>query len=325
MANQIAALANTRIDNNNDRREQPEDEEHQFDPTHISETIRVKDARPPRNEEAWPSQNEHGKPENEDTEPDNAVGLFTAKVMNFKLPRIFTLPPTLTAFNGLGDPKKYLKIFKFIMIVNGVFDSILCRYFSSYLDGHTLDWFCSLPADSISHFRQLVKLFEDHFVGSAIYLHNSDYLNTIKQGQNESLKDYMTLFTKIAMSIPDLHPEVLLHAIKSGLRPEKFQETIAVAKLNTLAEFREKAKGQMDIEELQQGRKGTNLSTKMKRDDIIKEILNSKMIKPPQKADTYQEVKNVDKSKYCTFHQKHGHTTDECVIAKDLLEKLTKD
>ncbi|XP_072077924.1 uncharacterized protein [Arachis hypogaea] len=45
------------------------------------------------------------------------------------------------------------------------------------------------------------------------------------------------------MSIPDLHPEVELHAIKSGLRPEKFQETIAVAKPKTMAEFHEKAKG----------------------------------------------------------------------------------
>ncbi|XP_016165249.1 uncharacterized protein LOC107607864 [Arachis ipaensis] len=61
-----------------------------------------------------------------------------------------------------------------------------------------------------------------------------------------------------------------------------------------------------------------------KRDDIIKEILNSKLIKPPRKAGSYPEPKNTDKSKYCTFHQKYGHTTDECVIAKDLLERLAR-
>ncbi|XP_057745307.1 uncharacterized protein LOC130963177 [Arachis stenosperma] len=151
------------------------------------------------------------------------------------------------------------------------------------------------------------------------------------------------------MSIPDLHPEVHLHAIKSGLRPGKFQETIAVAKPKTLAEFREKAKGQIDIEELCQARKSDKSVTKdderardtkkgfkpvscyesytqfnTKRDDIIKEILNSKLIKPPRKAGNYPEPKNIDKSKYCTFHQKHGHTTDECVIAKDLLEWLAR-
>ncbi|XP_057757107.1 uncharacterized protein LOC130976296 [Arachis stenosperma] len=35
-------------------------------------------------------------------------------------------------------------------------------------------------------------------------------------------------------------------------------------------------------------------------------------------------MKNMDKSKYYTFHQKRGHTTDECVIAKDLLERLAR-
>ncbi|XP_052114525.1 uncharacterized protein LOC127745613 [Arachis duranensis] len=152
------------------------------------------------------------------------------------------------------------------------------------------------------------------------------------------------------MTIPDLHPEVHLHAIKSGLRPRKFQETITVAKPKTLAEFREKAKGQMEIEELRQARNSEKSSASKeddrgrdnkrpqrltprydsytqfntKRENIIKEILNSKLIKPPRKAGTYPESKNVDKTKYCAFHKKYGHTTDECVIAKDLLERLAR-
>ncbi|XP_025628677.1 uncharacterized protein [Arachis hypogaea] len=203
--------------------------------------------------------------------------------------------------------------------------------------------------DSISRFRDISNPFEEHFAGLAIYLHDSDYLNTIKQGQHESLKDYMTRFTKIALSIPDLHPEVGLHAIKSGLRPGKFQETIAVAKPKTMAAFREKAKGHIDIEELRQAQQTekphyrdddrtrdkkknfkptsryesyTQFNTK--RDDIIKEILNSKLIKPPRKAGSYPDSKGADRSKYCSFHQKHGHTTDDCVIAKDLLERLAQ-
>ncbi|XP_015959532.1 uncharacterized protein LOC107483427 [Arachis duranensis] len=216
------------------------------------------------------------------------------------------------------------------MIVNGASDIVLCRYFLNYLDGSALDWLCTLPAGSISIFQQLAKLFEEHFVGSAIYLHDSDYLNTIKQGQNESLKDYMTRFTKVAISIPNLHPEVHLHAIKSGLRPGKFQETIALAKPKTLAKFCEKAKGQIDIEELRQAQKSDKTHFRdddkfnTKREDIIKEILNSKLIKPPRKAGTYQDAKNVDKSKYCAFHQKHGHTTYDYVVAKDLLERLAR-
>ncbi|MED6161524.1 hypothetical protein PIB30_061597 [Stylosanthes scabra] len=64
----------------------------------------------------------------------------------------------------------------------------------------------------------------------------------------------------------------------------------------------------------------TNNAVQHKREDIIKEI-HSKLIKPPSKAGTYQDQRFVDKTKYCAFHQKFGHTTDECVIAKDLLER----
>ncbi|XP_072078104.1 uncharacterized protein [Arachis hypogaea] len=32
----------------------------------------------------------------------------------------------------------------------------------------------------------------------------------------------------------------------------------------------------------------------------------------------------MDKSMYCTFHKKYGHTTDDCAIAKALLEKLAR-
>ncbi|XP_057756473.1 uncharacterized protein LOC130975747 [Arachis stenosperma] len=293
MANQIANLNNTRTENNDDRQEETE---HQSGPTHVSDTA--------RHEEEQPEHNEKARPENDNNNQESFPRPFTAEVMNFVLPQRFTLPTTLTPYDGLGDPKKYIKKFTSIMIVNGASDKVLCRCFPSYLDGPALDWFCSLPAGSISRFRDISKPFEEHFAGSAIYLHDSNYLNTIKQGQHESLKDYMTHFTKIAISIPDLHPEVELQAIKSGLRPGKFQETIAVAKPKTMAEFREKFN--------------------TKRDDIIKEILNSKLIKPPRKVSSYPDSRGADRSKYCSFHQKHGHTTDECIIAKDLLERLAR-
>ncbi|XP_015945427.1 uncharacterized protein LOC107470543 [Arachis duranensis] len=342
MQEQIAQLVTNRLEHNDNLHNREENHERRSIPTHVSET--------PQQEEEEAHQTERSQPDDEGDERDNSAGPFTADIMNFQLPRQFTLPNTLTPYDGLGDPKQHIKKFRSIMIVNGASDPILCRCFPSFLDGPALDWFCSLPADSISRFQELAKQFEDHFAASAIYLHDSDYLTTIKQGPQESLKDYITRFTKVAMRIPDLHPEVHLHAIKSSLRLGKFQETIAVSKPKTLAEFREKTKGQIDVEELRQARK-TEKSTaakdddkprdskkafkpvpryesytqfNTKRDDIIKEILNSKLIKPPRKAGAYPESKTVDKTKYCTFHQKHSHTTDECVIAKDLLERLAR-
>ncbi|XP_025702151.1 uncharacterized protein [Arachis hypogaea] len=209
---------------------------------------------------------------------------------------------------------------------------------------------------SISSFEELARSFIDYFAASRIYVHRSDYLNTIRQGQHESLKDYMTRFAEATMEIPDLDPKVHLHALKSRLRPGKFQEMIAVTKPKTLEEFRQRSAGQMEIEELREARKtdknmlrreeernGRSSNNKdikkpfklnpkfdtytrfnTKRENIIKEILHAKLIKPPIRAGSYQDQRFVDKNKHCAFHQKFGHITDEGIMAKDLLERLAR-
>ncbi|XP_057730265.1 uncharacterized protein LOC130945573 [Arachis stenosperma] len=208
-----------------------------------------------------------------------------------------------------------------MMFMNKESDPILCHTFPTFLDGAALIWFSNLPKGSISNFDELAEQFVNHFVAFQIYVHNSDYLSTIKQGPNESLKDYMTRFVEATNEIPNLNPEVHLHALKSGLRPGKFQETIVIAKPKTLAEFREKATTQIKIEEFQALRRAekptsnrederqnkhssnrtdqrsfkltpkfnsyTPLNTN--REDIIKDILHSKLIKPPNRAGTYQD------------------------------------
>ncbi|XP_015964967.1 uncharacterized protein LOC107488709 [Arachis duranensis] len=204
-------------------------------------------------------------------------------------------------------------------------------------------------------FEELARSFIDYFAAVRIYVHGLDHLSTIRQGPQESLKDYMTRFTDATMEIPDLNPAVHLHALKAGLQPGKFRKIIAVTKPKTLEEFRERAAGQMEIEELREAdkterrprreddRTSRSGNTKnlgkpfkltpkfdnytrfnTKREKIIKEILNAKIINPPTRARSYQDQRFVDKNKHCAFYQKYGHTTDECIIAKDLLERLAR-
>ncbi|XP_025703881.1 uncharacterized protein [Arachis hypogaea] len=264
------------------------------------------------------------------------------------MPKNYTLPMTLTPYKGIGYPRVHVTKFESMMFLNSDSNPILCRSFPTFLDRVALLWFSSLPAGSITSFDEFAKMFINHFIASKIYVRDSDYLSTIKQGHHESLKDYMTCFTTAAMEILNLNPEVQLHAIKSGLRAGKFQEAIAVAKSKTLEEFRDKATRQIEIEELRETRRNKRLLSRKEKDklyrshnkdskkpfkltpkfdtytrfntrreDIIKKILRNKFIKPPSKAGTY-------KSKHCAFHQKFGHTTDECVVAKDLLERLAR-
>ncbi|XP_025702764.1 uncharacterized protein [Arachis hypogaea] len=282
---------------------------------------------------------------------------FSEEITNFKMPKNFILPNSLEPYKGIGDPRSHVKKFQSMMFFNGPNNEpILCRSFPTYLDGAALLWFSKFSAGSISCFEDLARSFIDYFAALRIYVHGSDYLGTIKQGQHESLKDYLTRFADATMEIPDLDPNIHLHALKAGLRPGKFRETIAITKPKILEEFRERVAGQIEIEELREAQKTDKQPTRKKdektfrppsrkdqkkpfrltpkfdtyirfntkRENIIKEILNAKIVKPPARAGSYQDQQFVDRSKHCAFHQKYGHTTDECVIAKDLLERLAR-
>ncbi|XP_057734721.1 uncharacterized protein LOC130950212 [Arachis stenosperma] len=279
---------------------------------------------------------------------------FSEEITNYQMQKHFTLPSSLEPYKGIGDPRAHIKKFQSMIFFNGPNNEpVLCRAFPTYLDGAALLWFSKLPAGSISSFEELARSFIDYFTAARIYVHGSDYLSTIHQGPQESLKDYMTRFTETTMEIQDLNTAVHLHGLKAGLRPGKFRETIVVTKPKMLEEFRERVARQIEIEELREANrterkprreedkiprsannkdlgKPFKLTPKFdnytrfntRREKIIKEILNAKIIKPPIRARSYQDQRFVDKSKHCAFHQKHRHTTDECVIARDLLERL---
>ncbi|XP_025625621.1 uncharacterized protein [Arachis hypogaea] len=170
--------------------------------------------------------------------------------MNFQMPKDVILPTTLKSYDRIGDPNIHVTKFHTMMFMNGASDPIFCHTFPTFLDGAVLIWFSNLPAGSISSFDKLADLFVNNFVALKIYVHDSNYLSTIKQRQHESLKDHMTRFAKATMEIPNLKPEVHLHALKSGLHLGKFQKTIIATKSKTLAKFREKSTSQIEIEEL---------------------------------------------------------------------------
>jgi len=55
------------------------------------------------------------------------------------------------------------------------------------------------------------------------------------------------------------------------------------------------------------------------RGRILEEALHATLIHAPKKAPT---PRNADMTKHCRFHQKYGHTTDECVTLKDRIKEL---
>ncbi|XP_048501501.1 uncharacterized protein LOC125497844 [Beta vulgaris subsp. vulgaris] len=97
-------------------------------------------------------------------------------------------------------------------------DAIWCKVFPSTLTRIAQTWCKNLKRGSISSFSQLSSTFSTHFVSNRRRERNTGELLSVKQGANESLRDYIGRFNVEAVSIPRLQQDVAVLALMTGLK-----------------------------------------------------------------------------------------------------------
>ncbi|KAL2930271.1 Endoribonuclease Dicer-like protein 1 [Bienertia sinuspersici] len=67
-----------------------------------------------------------------------------------------------------------------------------------------LNWFTELPSGVITNFSVLEALFNQHFVAARKFRKMSIHLMACKQGEHESLREYIKRFNAESLEIPNL-------------------------------------------------------------------------------------------------------------------------
>ena len=119
---------------------------------------------------------------------------FTMAVQECPVPFKFHLPQ-LEPFDELKDPLDHLNTFRTTLGLQQPPDEILCRSFPTTLKGAAREWFNKLPTSSIDNFEKLSSSFVRHFVGRQRPKRTINHLLTIRQGEKEPLRSYVTRFT----------------------------------------------------------------------------------------------------------------------------------
>ena len=144
--------------------------------------------------------------------------LFTALI---PLPPKFKMP-SLDSYDGTRDPFDHIATFKTTMHLQGVPNKIMCRAFPTTLKGPARVWFRKMPPNSISSFEELSKLFVNNFIGGQRYKRSSSSLLTIEQGENESLRSFITRFNREALTMDEVDDKLLLAAFHNGVNSDLF-------------------------------------------------------------------------------------------------------
>jgi hypothetical protein len=144
---------------------------------------------------------------------------FTEQVKAYPMPDKFKMP-RIEKYDGSGDPQDHLEAFREHLVLHGTPDEIACRAFPLTLKGVAKEWFTGLPPKSVGTFKELGRLFLTQFLATRKRKKNATCLLTLRQGKEESLKDFMLRFNKEKLEVDTLDDKTLLCALMQGVRAE---------------------------------------------------------------------------------------------------------
>jgi hypothetical protein len=144
---------------------------------------------------------------------------FTERVKAYPMPDKFKMP-WIEKYDGSEDPQDHLEAFREHLILHGTPDEIACRAFPLTLKGVAKDWFTGLPPKSVGTFKELGRLFLTQFLATRKRKKNATCLLTMRQGKEESLKDFMLRFNKEKLEVDSPDDKTMLNALMQGIRAE---------------------------------------------------------------------------------------------------------
>ena len=162
--------------------------------------------------------------------------LFTASINGHPFPLKFKMP-SLDLYDGTRDPFDHIATFKTTMHLQGVLDEIMCRAFLTTLKGSTRVWFNKIPPNTMNSFEELSKLFVNNFIGGQRHKRSSSSLLTIEQGENESLRSFITCFNREALTMDEVDDKLLLAAFHNGVNSDLFIHKLYEKEPQSMAEL----------------------------------------------------------------------------------------
>lgn len=157
--------------------------------------------------------------------------------------------PSLDSYVGMRDPFDHIATFKTMIHLQGVLDEIMCRAFLTTFKGPTRVWFSKIPPNIVSSFEELSKLFVNNFIGGQRHKHSLSSLLTIEQGENESLRSFITCFNKEALAMDEMDDKLLLVAFHNGVNSNLIIHKLYEQEPQTMAELVHLAQNFMNAED----------------------------------------------------------------------------
>ncbi|CAL9000859.1 unnamed protein product [Prunus brigantina] len=167
-------------------------------------------------------------------------GPFTERIKNSRQNREVRLL-RIPFYTGVEDPLTYLHSFQSAVGCSGLSDEGQCLLFPSSLTEAALNWFYRLAPGTVDSFDELKQIFHNHFMIQTDRLYSADDLYTIRQREDEPLREYAARFNHEYSRCPETDDRAAYGAFKSGLRSSHFWYLVHSSNWRTYDELMKQA------------------------------------------------------------------------------------
>ncbi|XP_014492198.1 uncharacterized protein LOC106754660 [Vigna radiata var. radiata] len=236
--------------------------------------------------------------------------------------------PQVEKFDGTTNPDHHLRNFIDFMAFYTQSDPVKCRAFSLSLRGEALEWYYTLPPNSVDSFRTLTSMFKKQYSTNRYEEVTASELVNLRQGKDETLRAFMHRYNHAARRIKGASPEFIISSLPNCLKAGFVSESLYAELPNTLEELQQKMAKFIKMEDQRIFRKQQHEEHPVSgnKKEGKRRVENVQDQKPPAnlnpRYDRYAHL-TVPREKVLE-RALQGHTTERCQTLKDELEKLIR-
>jgi hypothetical protein len=137
-------------------------------------------------------------------------------------------------YDGTSNPSEFLQVYVTAITAAGGNTAVMATYFHVALSGPARTWLMNLTPGSLYSWEELWAWFVANFT-SAYQQHGVEaHLHAVRQEPGETLRKFISRFTKVRGTIPRISDASIITAFRQGVRDEKMLEKLATHDMETV-------------------------------------------------------------------------------------------
>jgi hypothetical protein len=137
-------------------------------------------------------------------------------------------------YDGTSNPSEFLQVYVIAITAAGGNTAVMTTYFHVALSGPARTWLMNLAPGSIYTWEELCARFVANFA-SAYQQHGVEaHLHAVRQEPGETLRKFISCFTKVRGTIPRISDASIIAAFRQGVRDKKMLDKLATHDVETV-------------------------------------------------------------------------------------------